>query len=260
MKTLKGKGLILFASLLLVACGTTDDNDVSDDMDENGAAEVVDESPDDLEENWAQYLQEGNEGLDNYGSDTYIDVSTSVGPDMNDTDQVEITMYIEGELDRGYNVVGDEELYFDGTDVYVLENGEWVYYPDEGPIDYPSWYPNIINSLLEIEELVEADYSGDEVTLTYSGNDPQIWNAFEQEFELSIDGVARNNINIDLTATMDDENYFLQSLVLDIVGTETEGEETATVSIFVEADYYDHNEVDLTDVEEDIDEDVNNSI
>lgn len=55
-----------------------------------------------------------------------------------------------------------------------------------------------------------------------------------------------------------DENYFLQSLVLDIVGTETEGEEAASVSILVEADYYDHNEVDLIDVEENIDEDVNN--
>lgn len=259
MKMLKRNGLILFTSLLLVACGTTDDNGDSDNIDENGAAEVVDETPNDLEENWVQYLQEGNENLENYGSDTYIDVNTTVGPGLSDADQVMITMYIEGELEKGYNVVDDQELYFDGTDVYVLENGEWVHYPDEGPIEYPSWYPNIVNALSEIEDLVEADYSGDTVTLTYNGNDPEIWDAFEQEFALSIDGIARENINIDLKATMDDENYFLQNLVLDIVGSEKEGDvEVANVSILVEADYYDHNEVDLSDVEENINEDVNN--
>lgn len=46
---------------------------------------------------------------------------------------------------------------------------------------------------------------------------------------------------------------------MDIVGTEKADDvELASVTIFVEADYYDHNEVDFNEVEEKIDEDMNN--
>lgn len=258
MKSLKGKGLILLSSLFLVACGLTENNG-SGGNGENGSEEVVNKVPDDLEENWAKYLQEGNENLDNYGSDTSIDITTAIGDMMADEDSVSITMFIEGDLDKGYNIVEDQEVYFDGDDIFVLENGQWVHYPNEGPIDYPSWYPNIVNSLLKVEDLIEADYSGDKVTLTYDGNDPEVWDAFEQEFALSIKGIQRENINISLEATMDDQAYHLQHLVLDIVGTEKADDvELASVTIFVEANYYDHNEVDFTEVEEKIDEDMNN--
>lgn len=244
MKQMKGLGIILISSVLLSACGMTPET-----PEEEGA-------PADIEENWAQYIQDGSKTLESYASDTDIDLDMSLGEDMmTDEDQVSITMQAIGDLEKGYMTQDGYEMYFEGNDVYQIENDRWVYYEDGGPIDYPSWYPNIVEALTEIEDLIVAESDDGNLELTYEGNDPAVWDAFEEEFALSIDGIAQENITIDLEANVDESFYYLQDLTLDILGKETEGDaEVANISIVVEVDYYDHNEVELTEIGEKIKE------
>lgn len=230
--------ILMVSGILLAACNTTD---------EDGTVE-------DLEENWAQYIQEGSDTLENYGSDTDIALDLALGPDlMTDEDEVWITAQIIGDLDKGYIVTEEGELYFDGNDAHQLEGNTWVYYPDSGPIEYASWYPNIVGALTEIEGLIEANHADGNLALTYEGNDPEVWSAFEEEFDLSIDGISSENISIALDATVDEDSYYLQDITLDILGEETENDvKISSVAILIEVDYFDHDEIDLTEIEEEI--------
>lgn len=242
MNKIKQMSIILMSTFALVACGETG------------------QTSEDLEENWSTHIQEGNEALNDYASDTNIDLKVQVGPDMmTDEDNAFIHVRMVGDLEKGYIEDGSGEFYFDGTDVYVLENGNWNHYPDNGPIDYPSWYPNVVEALVEIEEFIEANHTEGTITLSYDGNDREIWNAFEEEFALSIDGISEENINIKLDATLDDTEFFLQDLTLDILGEETDGEvELGSVAMLIDVDYFDHNEIDLSQTESEIFENVSN--
>ncbi|GAA0360621.1 hypothetical protein GCM10008932_11530 [Alkalibacterium iburiense] len=229
----------------------------------SGCVLVGCQSPEDLEENWTEYIQEGSENLESYSSDTDIRVSVSLGPDnVVEEDELKIVISIVGDLDKGYsveeNVAGlSQEVFFEGNDFYLKENENWTHYPDAGPIEYAPWYPNVVESLIEIEDLMEASHSGDVLVLSYEGNDREVWEAFEEEFSLSISGVSEENITMTLEATMDDSTYYLQDLSLNIVGEESDGDmEIGRVTIIVEAQYTDHDTVDLTDVEEEIANDV----
>lgn len=172
---------------------------------------------------------------------------------MTEEDDAFIHASMIGDLEEGYIEQGTELLYFVGNDVHVYEGGTWNFYPNGGPIDYPSFYPNIIDSLVEIEDLIEATHTNGSVELFYEGNDREVWDAFEDEFALSIDGVDEENINIALEAVLDDENYYLQEFRMDILGEETDDDvQLGSINIQVDVDYYDHDNVDLSDIEAEV--------
>lgn len=230
MKKLNQSGVILFSGFLLAACGDT-------------TADIAD--------NWTEYIEEGNENLENYSSDTQLNLVIEMGQGiMTEEDDAFIHASMIGDLEEGYIEQGTELLYFVGNDVHVYEGGTWNFYPNGGPIDYPSFYPNIIDSLVEIEDLIEATHTNGSVELFYEGNDREVWDAFEDEFALSIDGVDEENINIALEAVLDDENYYLQEFRMDILGEETDDDvQLGSINIQVDVDYYDHDNVDLSDVQ-----------
>ena len=58
MKKLKQSGVILFSGFLLAACGDT-------------TADIAD--------NWTEYIEEGNENLENYSSDTQLNLVIEMG-------------------------------------------------------------------------------------------------------------------------------------------------------------------------------------
>ena len=233
MKKLKQSGVILFSGFLLAACGDT-------------TADIAD--------NWTEYIEEGNENLENYSSDTQLNLVIEMGQGiMTEEDDAFIHVSMIGDLEEGYIEQGTELLYFVGNDVHVYEGGTWNFYPNGGPIDYPSFYPNIIDSLVEIEDLIEATHTNGSVELFYEGNDREVWDAFEDEFSLSIDGVDEENINIALEAVLDDENYYLQEFRMDILGEETDDDvQLGSINIQVDVDYYDHDNVDLSDIEAEV--------
>lgn len=229
----------------------------------SGLALVGCDNAQDLQENWTEYIQEGVDNLESYSSDTSIGVSVSLGPEvMADEDELRIMISIVGDLEKGYSVEESlegfsQEIFFEGNDFYLFENDTWTLYPDAGPVEYAPWYPNVVDSLIEIEHLIETNQTGETLQLSYEGNDREVWDAFEEEFSLSISGVAEENIVITLEATMDSSTYYLQDLSLDIVGEESDGDmELGSVNITVDAQYDEHDEIDLTEIEEDIENDI----
>ena len=241
MNRIKQSGVLLLSGFLLAACGETA-------TDGNGDA------PADLADNWTEYIQEGNENLEDYSSDTQLNLVMDMGQGlMTDEDDAFIHARIIGDLEQGYIDQGMGSLYFEGNDVYAYEGDTWNFYPDGGPIDYPSFYPNIVDSLVEIEDFVEATHTDGSIELYYDGNDPEVWDAFEDEFALSIDGVDEENINIALEAVLDDENYYLQEFRMDILGEETDGDvQLGSINIQIDVDYFDHDNVDLSDIEAEV--------
>lgn len=238
-------GSLIFGGLVLTGCG-------------NAA---------DLEENWTEYIQEGAENLESYSSETVIGVKVALGPDLlTDEDEQSIDISIVGDLEKGYSVEENleglrQEIFFEGNDFYLLENDTWTHFPDSGPVEYAPWYPNIVDSLVELDHLIEASHSGDTLVLSYEGTGLEVFNAFEEEFSLSMGGVEEENVTITLEATMDDSTYYLQELSIDIMGQETiedieEDMEVGSVNIIVDVEYDDLDDVDLTDIEEDIANDV----
>lgn len=230
-------GGLVFSGLVLAACGNTED----------------------LAENWTEYIQEGSENLESYSSDTVIGIDVALGPDLlTDEDEQSIDISIVGDLEKGYSVEENleglrQEIFFEGNDFYLLENDTWTHYPDSGPVEYAPWYPNIVDSLVELDHLIEASHSGNTLELTYEGNNSEVWEAFEEAFDLSMGGIEEENINYTVEATMDDSTYYLQDLSLDVMGEETDGDiELSRVNINVDVQYGDHDEVDLTEIEEEV--------
>lgn len=244
MLNIKRTTVIFSSVLLLSACGMAT---------EEGA-------PTDLEEEWPQYIQEGADSLESYASDTQIDLEMALGPGlMTDEDETSVEAQIIGDLEQGYVDQDGYELYFDGNDVYQMEGNTWVHYPDEGPIEYNSWYPNVVDSLVEVESFIQGTHNEESLALTYEGNDVEVWDAFEEEFALAIDGISQENIQMSLDATLDDESYYLEDFRLDIFGEEVEGEvEVSSISILVDVEYTEHDAVDLTEIEEEISKEVQN--
>lgn len=279
----KKLGLVLASSVVLAACGDTDEGQETDDDQEeivedpeeepeededdsdNGLIDDDDEDDEVDVDHWAENLEESTENLESYASDMYLDLEVSIGPDaMSDRDEDWLTMYIVGDYEQGYSISENEEgvtqeLYFEGDDIYLVEEDGWNAYPDEGPVEYDSGYHNLVASLIEIEDLLEAEESGDDIELHYEGNDPEVWDAFEEEFSLSIDGIDEEDITILVEATIDGETYHLEELLIDIVGEDTDEEiegEMGSVTMFIETEFYDHNEVDLSEIEEEIEEEL----
>lgn len=227
MKRIKQSSLIIFSGFLLVACG------------ENAT------------DNWTENIQKGNEGLESYSSDTQLDLELNMGSGvMAEQDEAFIHVSMIGDLEEGYIEQGAETLYFVENDVYVYEGNAWNYYPDGGPIEYPSFYPNIVDSLVEIEAFIEATEVDENIQLFYEGNDREVWNAFEDEFTLSIDGISEENIIITLEAILDGTDSYLQEFHMDILGEETDGDvQLSSINMQIDVDYYDYDNVNLSDVE-----------
>ena len=60
-----------------------------------------------------------------------------------------------------------------------------------------------------------------------------------------------------LEATLDGSTSYLQDFLLHIHGEQTEDDQQlSSVSINVEVDYFDHNEVDLTEIKDQVDKDL----
>lgn len=253
-------GIVGLASLtLLMACDQIGDEQDSPEEETEEVAEEPD-VPDDLETNWAEYIQEAEEELESYTADLYLDVNASIGPDvLTDGQEDWLTFRVIGDFEEGHFTSEDEEgtnqeFYFNGSDAYVIENGEWVHYPDQGDeVTFDADYATLIDSLVEIEDLLEAEVTDGELRLSYEGNDREVWDAFEEEFSLSIDGIDEENVEKEIEATFDEETQYLHDLTLDISGSQGENDvELGSVSIYIEVEVSEHDEVDLSDIEEEV--------
>src|SRR5699024_10468950 len=194
-----------------------------------------------------------------YTSDTEIAVSVTLEPDqVTDEDSQQVDISIIGELEKGYSIEGNkqgdkQELYFEGSDFYLVENDQWVHYPDSGPVNYPSWYLNVVESLVSIYDLIEAEVTGGRLELMYEDVGLDVFRAFEETFDLHITGVQEEDILVKLEVTVNEESFYIEEFHLEVVGEPKEEDvELGRVVITVDAEYSDYNEVYLNDIEEDV--------
>lgn len=67
---------------------------------------------------------------------------------------------------------------------------------------------------------------------------------------MSIDGISEENIIITLEAILDGTDSYLQEFHMDILGEETDGDvQLSSINMQIDVDYYDHDNVDLSDVQ-----------
>ena len=84
-----------------------------------------------------------------------------------------------------------------------------------------------------------------------------MWEAFEGVFSLTMSGINEDNIHMTLTTYMDESTYYLERLTLDIRGEQVQDQTVlGSVSIHVDVNYFDHDQVDLSEVKAKITEDV----
>lgn len=258
-------GVIAFLSgVVLIACDQTEETTNGETTEESEQENAV---PEDLEENWGQYLLDAEEELESYAADIYLDVSAELGPGML-VDQSEdwISLQVIGDFsEKGYFVSEDEEgvtqeLYIEDEDAYALENDEWVHYPGEGEdATFDASYLALVESIVGMEDLFETDVSGGQMMLSYEGNDQEAWDAFEQEFNLSIDGIEQEDLTIIIQAGVNEVTQFLEELVIDISGAQEidENVNAGALSIYIETEFFEHNEVDLSEIQERVHEEAN---
>lgn len=204
-----------------------------------------------LEENWAEYVVEGSENLESYSTSIDLGVRAEVSNQI-DESQISLQADVIGDFDRGYAVMTIEgqvsELFFDGERVFVRETGsEWQDVSGQS-IATETTYQNVLEAVLNIEELLEAEHSDNELAVSYVGNDREVWDTFQAPFSLNIEGFEIEEVTMILDVTFDDEELFMQNFELDIQAAE----EQAAVQINILIDYEDHNEIDSFEVEEEI--------
>ena len=240
-------GTLLLAGLLLQACNSAD----------SGAP------PADLENNWTEYIEAGVDNLDSYASESLLNVQITDGAEIvADYDEEVIQMQVVGDLEQVYSMterdeVITQELFFEDNHFYLNETNGWVKYEDAGPIEYDSWYPHVVEALVSIAHLIEANHTDTQLELTYEGYDYDVWEAFEGVFSLTMSGINEDNIHMTLTTYMDESTYYLERLTLDIRGEQVQDQTVlGSVSIHVDVNYFDHDQVDLSEVKAKITEDV----
>lgn len=149
-------------------------------------------------------------------------------------------------------------MYVNEESVYIQQAGTWREYPLEEEPTFDATYTDLIASLEEINELLTSEVSDGELRLTYEGNDREVWDAFEEEFSLSIDGVSEEDVAVSMEAVFDEKTRYLTELILDIVGdSDTQNAESEQVTIHVTAEISEHDAVDMTEIEEQINQEMN---
>jgi hypothetical protein len=239
MSNWKKVSAVALGSLVLAGCG-------------NGV-------PDDLAENWGTYLAEAEEELESYATEMSLFVGSE---DMGGRDGGYISARVIGDFDQGHVIATNEnngnesstELYFDEELAFQNEGSGWQEVTGNGEMSADSSYRQVMNAVIEVEELVDADLTEETLQLSYQGHDQAIWDAFEEPFSLSLDGFTMEETLMTLDVTVNPETQYMEVFHF-LVEAENN---FFTIDLEVNADYTEFNEIDNFDeVEEEIDSDIN---
>lgn len=213
--------------------------------------------PNDLEDNWPEYMVEAGDNLESYMTDIDLTAETdSMGQSM--TNRASFVASIIGDFERGHVVVTNEqdgievatEVYFEGSNYYINEENGWQEIAGQETGATDTSYQNVLNAIIESEEFITADRAEDDLILTYQGYDQEVWDAFEAPFSLTIDGFQEEDIEMMLEVTVDAETQLVEDLELSVHAEN----EIGTVSLLVEVEYDDHNEIEELEVEDEVNE------
>lgn len=218
-------------------------------------------TPEEVAEDWHTYIVDAAEELESYTADMTFTVNTSSAIQADAEDVGGMRASIIGDFDRGYIVTSnringdevEEYIFFDGTDVYYDDGSGWQDVSDDEPMSSESDYHAVIHALAEVEEYLEVATSGEEVELSYAGEFEQaIWDAFESPFSLGLDGFSDDDVELELDSSIDSTTQYVQDLLLVIRAANEIGE----IQIIADVEYTEHDEVDVDDVEEEVQEEL----
>lgn len=237
--------LLFLSGLVLTGCG----------MFEGGI-------PNDLDENWSGYMEDAENNLESYTTDIDLTAETdAMGQSVEN--RAKLVASVIGDFDKGHVIVINEqegvevstEMYFVDSTYYVNEGNGWQEIPaqESGTADTDTSYKNVLNAIVESENFITAEVTGDELLLNYQGYDQEVWDAFELPFSLTIDGFQEEEIEMILEVIVDAETQLIEELELSVYAEN----ELGTVSLLVEVQYDDYNEIDELEVEQEIEEEFN---
>lgn len=250
MNKLKKTTIFTLTGMLLSACTSGEGQGTNG---ENG------DIPEDITENWQTYVVEAEEQLESYTTEIDLSANVELAGQTNENSSSFIASVI-GDFERGHVIVTNEEngeiatneMFFEGSTAYINEGTGWVDVSGDEPVTSESSYHHVLNSVVEVADFLEAELSGDELTLHYEGNDQEVWDAFETPFSLSISGFSMEELTITLEVIVNAQTSYMNFLDLDIQADN----DLSEVHLKVTSDYYDHDEIDEFEVEREINEEL----
>lgn len=151
--------------------------------------------------------------------------------------------HASGHLEEHGRTVETIEAYFhpDGT----FQNFDGQGWEEVGAEDLggeeDSRYSNVVDGLAEIDDLLDVSYHEDTYTLSYTGSDAEVFDAFEEPFALNLDGFEPEDTTMTLEADVDSSTFHLDTFAFSLDAEES----TVPVEMGMEitADYSAVNEV-----------------
>ncbi|GEN51110.1 DUF6612 family protein [Alkalibacterium pelagium] len=217
--------------------------------------------PNDLDDNWVSYMQEAESNLDSYSTDINLSAETDA-MGQSTVNRARLDARIIGDFDSGHVIITNEqdgvevsnEIYFDGSTYYIHDGSGWQEVDGQASDTEETSYRTVLEAIINSEEYITAEVEEDNLILSYTGYDQDVWDAFEVPFSLTIDGFEEEDIELILEVIVDAETQLIEQLDL-LVEAENE---LASVILTVDTQYADFNEIDQLEVEDDILEETTN--
>lgn len=171
------------------------------------------------------------ESVENLRMEVTLDFELEA-PWITETQRVEMITEATEDFSQGHATI---ELEDQGQLVETME----AYFHDDGAvenIDGQGWetmsghdagdeedsrYSHVVDSIAEIDDFLEVDYDDETYTLDYTGNDVEIFEAFEEPFSLSLDGYEPEDTEMSVEVVVDAETFFVEDFSLTLDTEET---------------------------------------
>lgn len=180
-------------------------------------------------------IDEAAAELDDLAADMTIATETGMG-------RQEATFAGEGAADFSdgrytagsdeFGIESETEIYFDESGIYTNEDGRGWYetYGSTGGAEDTS-YVNVVSALTSLEDLVEVEHDGGTYTLSHTGGEEAVFEAFESPFSLTLEGTEAEQTTMTLHAEVDAETMHLTELSFSVEAGPAGVEETMTLSV-----------------------------
>ncbi|GAB3194272.1 DUF6612 family protein [Nesterenkonia suensis] len=165
--------------------------------------------------------------------------------------------HVTGSVTEHGRVAESFEAYFQDDAVLTNENGRgWEEEQsfDEVDDDADSRYSRVVQSLTELEELLEVTYDDRSYLLEYRGSDRAAFDAFEEPFSLSLDGFEPEETDMTVEATVDPETFFVEEFSFTLHTQDSP--DPVSLGMEIQAEYSLFNEIPPLEIPADVLEEV----
>ena len=246
---IKMLGVLCLLSLVLVACGTKNDKDVTNEPEKTITTE-------EKKLTVAEFLDEA-EKANNEVETVHFDMDLSLQVNTNKKTQkmrADIDYGKQGDTIQRANALIDEvnngqpvyQEYIlpggDGNPVYsrTSKDGAWNKQSSDGHYFIQPGYFSFLKILYSMENDLELTESDDEYTLVLKSQNVDLLSLFKDELNLSITGVSQTEVNKVFEVTFDKDNYYMTGFKMTF---DYEGD-AGELDMDIETEFSDWNQLD----------------